>query len=137
VILPIADHFNLFAARGVSLLCALAAIAVLVLVARDVFKRHPPGLRTLAVCGLVLLLLPNPLFADANMRGWNHSLPVLLTLLAFAACYAGARQPHPGRWFFAAGVCLGAAAGARSSMVTTLPAFVLAALLFPPGGNPH
>jgi 4-amino-4-deoxy-L-arabinose transferase-like glycosyltransferase len=132
LVLPWAGHYNLLAARAVSLLCAWAAILVLVIVTRDVFRRHPSGTRALAIAGVVLLLLPNPLFADANQRAWNHSVPVLFTLLGFAACCFGSRRRHPAWWIFAAGLGLGVAVGARSSFLTALPAFLIALAFFPP-----
>jgi 4-amino-4-deoxy-L-arabinose transferase-like glycosyltransferase len=132
LVLPWTGDYNLLAARVFSLLCALAAILILIIVTRDVFRRHPSRIRALAVAGTVLLLLPNPLFADANMRAWNHSVPVLFTLLSFAACYFGGRRRRSVWWMFAAGLCLGVAVGARSSFLTVLPAFLAAILFFPP-----
>ena len=79
LLLPLTGHYNLFAARAFSFLCGLAAVLALVLITRDLFRRHRPSLRLWAMAAVGLLLVPNPLFTDANRRGWNHSLPVLLT----------------------------------------------------------
>jgi 4-amino-4-deoxy-L-arabinose transferase-like glycosyltransferase len=132
LVLPLAGHYNLLAARTVSLVCACAALLILVAVTRDVFRRHPPGTRGLAVVGVVLLLSANPLFAYANQRAWNHSVPLLFTLLAFALCYFGSRRRRAAWWTFAAGLCLGVAVGTRSSFLTVLPAFLVALAFYPP-----
>jgi hypothetical protein len=132
LILPLAGSFNLLAARGLSLLSALATLLVLALLTRAAFRYHPAGARLVAVAGAVLLLLPNPLFAEANQKAWNHSLPVWLATVSLAACIFGSRRGNPTRWMFAAGLCLGLAVGARASLVTALPAFLIALLVFPP-----
>jgi 4-amino-4-deoxy-L-arabinose transferase-like glycosyltransferase len=132
LILPLTDHYNLLVARVFSLLCGLAAILLLIIVTRDLFRRHPAGLRLWAVATVALLLLPNPLFAYANQKAWNHSFPVLFTLLAFVGCYYSGRRKHALWWLFAAGLCLGAAVGTRLSLITALPAFLVALILYGP-----
>ena len=135
LILPLTGTYNLLGARLFSLLCSIGAILVLILITRDLFRSHSLGIRLWAQVGLLFLLLPSPLFADANQRGWNHGLAVLFTLLAFSGCYFSWRRRNTLWWLFAAGLCLGVAVGARLSLLTALPAFLVAILLFAPRGR--
>jgi hypothetical protein len=100
------------------------------LVTGDLFKDHTSTIRLWAVGAVALLLLPNPLFADAGRRGWNHNFPVLFTLLAFVGCYYSGRWKNTLLWLFASGLCLGVAVGARLSFLTAFPAFLVALLFF-------
>ena len=113
------DHL-LLAARLFSTLCAwLIGLGLFTIALR----------RTSSVAlalGVAALFLVNPVVDYTFPKAWNHLLPALLLLLAFASQCRGARVEKVG-WFFVSGFLIAAAAGTRISFAPlALPFLVMA-----------
>jgi hypothetical protein len=113
------DHL-LLAARLLSTLCAwLIGLGLFTIALR----------RTSSVAlalGVAALFLVNPVVDYTFPKAWNHLLPALLLLLAFASQCRGARVEKVG-WFFVSGFLVAAAAGTRISFAPlALPFLVMA-----------
>jgi len=123
--------YHLLAARLFSTLCAWLTVGVVFFLALRLFPRLPDPLRFLIAAGSALLLLANPLFTYTSGKAWNHDLPVLLTLLAFAVHSRVARQGGGRRWAFLSGLLVGLAAGTRLSFALAAIPLGGTLLLFP------
>ena len=121
----------LLAARAFSTLCAALTLGTIFCLAFGLFRERHVLIRFLIAAGSVVFLLTNPLFTYTSGKAWNHDLPVLLTLLAFAFHIHGVQQGGSKRWVFASGLCIGLAAGARLSFALVVVPFLLTILLFP------
>jgi len=113
------DHL-LLAARLFSTLCAwLIGVGLFTIALR----------RTASVAlalGIAALFLVNPVVGYTFPKAWNHLLPALLLLLAFASQCRGARVEKVG-WFFVSGFLIAATAGTRISFAPlALPFLVMA-----------
>ncbi len=86
-----------------------------------------PRTRTLWALGVAALFAFNPVVVYTFAKAWNHTLPGLLLLAAFAShCRGAATQHH--RWFLLGGLCVSLAAGTRISFAPlALPFLILAA----------
>lgn len=121
----------LLAARLFSVACALGSSAVLFYVAWRAFEDRPLAIRLAAGAAGALLFIMSPLFVYTSGLAWNHDLPVLLTLLAFAVLWRAAER-GPGMWsLLASGILLGLAVESRLSFATLALPFLLAILLLP------
>jgi hypothetical protein len=120
----VTDHL-LLAARLFSTLCAwLIGIGLFAI------SLHRASSVALAL-GIAALFFVNPVVDYTFPKAWNHMLPALLLLLAFASQCRGARLGRAG-WFFASGFLVAAAAGTRISFAPlALPFLVMA--WFTPG----
>ncbi len=125
--------YHLLAARLFSTVCAWLTVGVVFFLAFRLFPRFPPLPRFLIAAGGSALLLTNPLFTYTSGKAWNHDLPVLLTLLAFALHSYGARQEDGKKWTFLGGLLLGLAAGTRLTFALTAIPFLGLFFLYPTG----
>jgi len=123
--------YNVLAARLFSVVCIMAALALLFWQANRFTSHQTPGMRLAVAAAVILLLLPNPLFAATSGPGWNHDLPVLLVLAAFSLYFYAARQARPAGWIFATGVLIGLAIGTRLSFATAIVPFLVTLFLWP------
>lgn len=125
----LAGEYNLLAARLFSMLSAMVAVTLLFLMTWRFFCQQSLALKWIAAGGSVLFLLANPLFAATSGMAWNHDLSVLCTLGAACLCFEALSHQRSLWCLFVSGVLLGLAVGTRSSLLTALPAF-LVALIF-------
>lgn len=131
----------LLSARLFSVVCGWLLVALLWAMTFVALRQERPLTKMAAATGLALLLIGSPLFFYTSGRAWNHDLPMLLTVAAFALVT---------RWWVApgvinprltaktrlsglvvAGVLVGLAAATRLSFAFAFLAFVLALLIQP------
>ena len=121
----------LLGARLFNTVCATLSLGVVYYVPSDLSRGA--GYLTRFLVGAVgaVLIVANPVFSFTSGLAWNHSLPVLLTLLAFIMVWRGAGRRNPGWWVFGAGVLAGCAVGTRLSFAAALVPFAVGVLLLP------
>ncbi len=124
-------NYLLLSSRMVSVISGLLTLIVVFLTGLRVFSEYGYIRSSLIAMGFSLILLNNPLFIYACGHSWNHSLPVLLNLLAFILCCYGARRTSPKKHIFFAGVLVGLSIGARLSFALTPVPFLIMIFLFP------
>lgn len=124
------DH-DFLAVRALGVVWSLGTAAAIYFLALSLL---PPGsalLRQLSAFTLSLVMILDPLFILADGRAFNHMLPGLLSLLAFAACRQGLRAGAGWKWFGLCGVLSGLATGARASYAVVIVVFAAAIFLLP------
>jgi hypothetical protein len=105
------------AARLVSVLAALAALAVICLL----IYRRVQGRALWLAAGIplscCLMLVFNPIFTYTSGQAWNHDVAVALAVFAFSAVSRASQGNGGPRWAGIGGVLLGLAAGVRLPFV--------------------
>ena len=132
MLFALTDHL-LLAARAFSSVCAWISLVVVFGLGWVAFKSQPPRMRPLLALSIAALLFTNPIFAFTSSKSWNHALPVLLSLLAFATHWRGASTAHA-RWFFLSGMLVSLAIGTRISFAPLALPFLIMAWFVPEVG---
>lgn len=123
----VSDHLLLSARLFSTFMAWLGAIGLFAFT----FSRlngETPRARTFWALSIAALFAFNPVIVYTFPKAWNHTLPALLLLGAFASHCRGADTGHQ-RWFFLGGLCVALAAGTRISFAPlALPFLLLAAV---------
>ena len=125
--------YLLLSARVFSTLAALGSLAQVFMLVSSALRGAPYLPRFILAAGSVALIINNSIFAYTSGQAWNHDLPVLLCLGAFAlvsrtlvgASGAGAW------WFVLGGLLVGLAVGTRLLFLLIAPVFLMAVALSP------
>lgn len=124
----------LLAARLFNVLCAAALLLLVFAIAAHSFRALRER-RWVIALAFVLVLSLNPFFRFTAGRAWNHDLPVLTSVAAFAAVLHGMTRNRSWLWIGIGGFLLGIAVGTRLSFIPLLLPFALLTLLLPPRGR--
>ena len=109
VIFKYTDYI-LLAARIFSVMCASLTLGLIFFLATHLFKRRHYLVRFLIAAGSIIFLMTNDLFMYTSSLAWNHNLPMLFMLSAFASHCHGVRQGNEKKWFIVSGLLIGLAA---------------------------
>jgi 4-amino-4-deoxy-L-arabinose transferase-like glycosyltransferase len=122
------SSYLLLTSRLFSVLCALASLLIIYGFAARRLDHLTRGARFGVAAAVTICAFANPLFRYTYWRAWNHSFPVLLTMLAFL-CYLESRaRTRPARWLFATGLLTSLAVGSRLTLAPAAFAFLLVIL---------
>ena len=128
------NDFLLLTARSFNIVCACLLLVLIFGLIAFAFRGF--GERrwyiALAITGLFAI---NPLFRFTVGRAWNHDLPVLASVAAFAALIGAAQSLHASKWLVAAGALLGIAAGTRLTFLPLFAPFLIVVMLFAAPGR--
>jgi hypothetical protein len=119
------DHL-LLSSRLFSSICAWLSLVLIYLFSFWESRRHPTRVRLATAIGVTFLVFANPLFRNAFWRAWNHSFPVLLTIVAFLLYRRSCLDKNPALWLLGSGLAVCLAAGARLTFAPTIGALFLA-----------
>lgn len=126
-----ASSYDFLAVRALGVLWSLGQAVVIYCLALHILQPASSLLRQSAALIVSLVFILDPVFISADGRAFNHMLPGLLSLLAFAACRKGWQGLSDWKWFGLCGAFSGLAAGTRFSYAALILVFA-AALLFLP-----
>ena len=153
------SEYKLLIARTFSIFCALASFGLIFVLTKAWFSAWPSRTRLLVTGAALLMWMSNPLFIYTSGGAWNHDLPLLLTLLAFACHSYGlwhntgrkwwgddhlqnhlfnqlapspaVRSDDQGKWLFLSGFLIALAACTRLSFLILLAPFLFVMWLMP------
>jgi membrane protein YdbS with pleckstrin-like domain len=122
------SNYLLLTSRLFSVLCAVASLVIIYSFAARRLAHLSRGARFVIAAAVTICAFANPLFRYTYWRAWNHSFPVLLTMLAFL-CYLESRaRVRPAGWLFATGLLTSLAVGTRLTFAPVAFAFFLVIL---------
>jgi hypothetical protein len=125
------NDFLLLTARCFNVACAALLLLLFFSLLLSAF-RFLGERRWSVAAALTLLLALNPLFRLTTGRAWNHDLPMLASVAAFAALLRGLQGEGSDKWIAAAGALLGVAVGTRLTFLPLIIPFVVLTWMFRP-----
>lgn len=131
-----AGNFLLLTARSFNVACAwlllLLVFSLLLGAFRSLGEKRWP-----VAAAITLILALNPLFRFTAGRAWNHDLPMLASVAAFATLLRAVQPDGSRRWMAASGAFLGVAIGTRLTFLPLVVPFVALTVVFRPIGSPR
>lgn len=124
------SSYHVLAARCLYAIFDLASILVLFFLVKNCFKEQS-FYSNLAGTLAVLLFLFNPSLVSMGERAINHSVPIMLSLFAFATFERGVTKDYPYLHLILCGVLAGLATGVRLSFAVLVVPFFLILLFYP------
>lgn len=126
-----ASSYDFLAVRTLGALWSLGLAVTICCLTLHLLQAASALLRQLAALTASLVLILDPVFITADGRAFNHMLPGMLSLLAFAACRQGLREQPGWKWFGLCGTLIGLAAGTRFTYAALIPVYALVVALLP------
>ncbi len=118
--------YLLLSGRLFSSICAWLTLLIIYLFSFSESRQHTTKVRLATAIAVTFLVFANPLFRYTFWRAWNHSFPVLLTMVAFLLYRRSHFDTEPAPWLLASGLAVCLAAGARLTFAPSIGAFFLA-----------
>jgi 4-amino-4-deoxy-L-arabinose transferase-like glycosyltransferase len=125
------SSYHVLAARCLYAIFDLGSALVLFYLVTKRFGEQPPLHRNLAGTLAVLLFLFDPSLMSMGERAINHSVPIMLSVFAFAIFQRGITKDPPYLHLLACGVLSGLATGVRLSFAVLVVPFSIVLLFYP------